>query len=259
MQVFRLIPSVEKLLRAFKCAALLGAVLFPAQSVAEPVPGVIAAEQSADLSVDFPGRVSKIYKRSGEAFKAGETLLSFDCRAQEAQLLGARANLKVRKLEYDNQRELSRMRAAGKLDVAVALAEQEGAAAQVAELEARISLCSIIAPYDGQIAQLDINQFENAVVNQPFMRIINRSSLELRLIVPSQWLSWLRSGSKFQFTLDETGLVLDAEVLRIGAEVDAVSHTVSVLGRLSGSLAERHPGELVLPGMSGVAKFAGAQ
>ena len=73
--------------------------------------------------------------------------------------------------------------------------------------------------------------------------------LEVETIIPSKWLSQVRPGDAFSFTVDETGETLSAEVVRMGATVDPVSQTIKAYGVL------REPGLSVLPGMSGTATF----
>ena len=77
------------------------------------------------------------------------------------------------------------------------------------------------------------------------MKIVGAGPLELHMVVPSKWLTWLKPGSQLAFTVDETGSTLQARVLRISGAVDAVSQTVKVIAAVPQSPAG------VLPGMSG--------
>ena len=83
---------------------------------------------------------------------------------------------------------------------------------------------------------------------KPFLKIIKSGALEIKLIVPSRWLVWLRRGQKFEFAVDETAKSYPAKVMRISTEVDPVSQTVEIFGRLA-------QGTDVLVGMSGIARF----
>jgi multidrug efflux pump subunit AcrA (membrane-fusion protein) len=77
------------------------------------------------------------------------------------------------------------------------------------------------------------------------MEILNSRQLELHMIVPSRWLAWLKKGSRFNVRVDELDKDFPARVVRLGASIDPVSQTISVVGEVQGA----HP-EL-LPGMSG--------
>ena len=75
------------------------------------------------------------------------------------------------------------------------------------------------------------------------------SAEDLKLIVPSAWLSWLRAGTALRVHIEDLKADYSANIVRLGARVDPVSQTLEVSARIKGS----HP-EL-LPGMSGWAHF----
>jgi HlyD family secretion protein len=57
---------------------------------------------------------------------------------------------------------------------------------------------------------------ESPAPNQPLIRIIDTSKLEIETIIPPTWLNWIRPGITFKFIGDETSQTLSAEVLRVG-------------------------------------------
>ena len=75
--------------------------------------------------------------------------------------------------------------------------------------------------------------------------ILDDSVLEAEFIVPSRWLTRLKPGAPLQVQVDETGRTYPAKVVRLGARVDPVSHSVKITGELSGSNPE------LTAGMSG--------
>ncbi|MEL7019374.1 MAG: efflux RND transporter periplasmic adaptor subunit [Pseudomonadota bacterium] len=221
-----------------------------AQPDAGQVRGVIKAADEAVITADVRAPVKTTNVRTGEAFAQGDTLLEFDCTGERAELEAARAAYQGAKARYDNQKEMLALDAAGAFDVALAKAERDEASARARVIAARIKGCKIIAPFAGRVAQLSINAHELPANDQPLMKIVSTGALELRLIVPSRWLSWVAPGTAFDFIIDETGARHEATVLRLGAEVDAVSGTVPIIATF-----ETLP-PTVLPGMSGVAEFA---
>ena len=83
--------------------------------------------------------------------------------------------------------------------------------------------------------------------------VLDDSSLEIELVLPSSTLSWLKRKSAFTFTVDETHREYPAKVKEIGANVDPASQTVKVVGSFGSLPAD------VLAGMSGTAQFASGQ
>jgi membrane fusion protein, multidrug efflux system len=145
---------------------------------------------------------------------------------------------------------LEKRNAASRQDVEIAKARASKAAAEADALRIRLDQCSIIAPFDGRVSELVINEHEMSVAGKPMLSIIEEGDLEIDLILPSDWLVWLKAGADFAFAIDETQQVHPASIVRIGATVDSISQTIKVTGRFTASRAG------VLPGMSGSARFA---
>lgn len=215
----------------------------------EPVRGVVKSGKEAVVSVEFNARVISTPVKAGEAFSEGDTLVEFDCEALNAERNAARAAYGAARSVHKNNLELQKYGAIGELEVGVSEAEMQQALASAEAIKARTKDCVISAPFSGRVAELAINTFETPGVNQPLMKIVGSNDLELRLIVPSNWLSWLKIGESFSFQVDETGQQHVAQVTQVGAEVDAVSRTVPITAKF-----EAHP-STVLPGMSGTAVF----
>jgi membrane fusion protein (multidrug efflux system) len=73
--------------------------------------------------------------------------------------------------------------------------------------------------------------------------------LEAEIVVPSNWLKWLKKGHEVKITIDETGEILDAKVISLGVTVDAVSQTIELKAKFN----EKY--DTLIPGMSGIVKF----
>jgi len=219
-------------------------------STDQGIRGVVKAQHEALLSVDIKSNISALPVRTGESFRKGDVLISFDCMAQRATADASRASYSAAKSRYDSSVEMNSFDALGGYEVELAKAEMDEAAALARGAEALIRQCQIVAPYAGRVAELAVNAHEMPAPDTPLMKIVGTSDLELRLIVPSVWLNWLTPGVVFQFEIDETGKQHEARVTNIGAEVDAVSRTVSIIASFDRTSAT------VLPGMSGTARFS---
>jgi len=245
---------VNKIFPSVKTGPLLFASFFLVASIAsatglEPVRGVVKSNQEAVLSVELNARVLDTPVKAGGAFRKDDLLVKFDCRIQKAEARAAAAAYSASQSTHKNNLELQQHGAVGELEVSVSKAEMNQALANAEAYNARTRDCEILAPYDGRVAELVINNFETSSPNQPLLKIVSSGEFEIQLIVPSSWLSWMQVGNPFEFTVDETGEQHGASVWQIGAEVDAVSRTVPLVARFTS-----HPDQ-VLPGMSGTAQF----
>lgn len=214
-----------------------------------PVRGVVRAVDQAAFSTDLGTRVIKIGVREGEAFKAGDLLVEFDCRKPRAEAASAEAVHKEMKLTLDSNVHLEKYQAIGRHDVEISKARVAKAAAEADALKARLDQCQVKAPFDGRVSELGVHVHEIPGPGKPFLAVVGATRLEVELILPSSWLSWLKAGAEFAFAVDETKRSYPMTVARLGAAVDPVSQMIKVI-------AIMQPGtDDILPGMSGTAMF----
>lgn len=215
--------------------------------------GLLEPRAEAVLSSELPGRIVEMPFEEGQHFKRGATLVRFDCAYYEAQLASARAGLSAAKLELENSRELAALNSIGGLDVALAEAKVTELEAEVAVNRVQTRRCVIKAPFSGRVVKAKAKRFESVNQGGELIEVVDDATPQVRLIVPSRWLSWLTPGVAFDFTIDETGETLRGEVKRIGARIDAVSQTLPVIGAFA------NPSPRLIAGMSGTARFDGAR
>ena len=212
--------------------------------------GVIKPNAEVTIGAGISARIIDLPYKAGSSFKKGDVLLAFDCARQQADLRGAEAGLKKAAQIHKTKLRLKSRGAAGSQEVLEAEADREAAGAKRDALREQTTACMIHAPFSGRVVERHVESYETPAANAPLITVIDDSSLELDLIVPSNWLRWMRTGSTFSFEVDELGQNYDAKIVRLGAKVDAVSQTV----KMTGTFVERP--ENVLAGMSGTARFS---
>lgn len=218
--------------------------------VESPVRGIVKSKQEATIASRMTARIVAMPYGEGDAFPKGALLARFDCSQIQAQLNAARAATAAYRKTYETNVELDQYEAVGKNEVAVSQANLGKADAEAKAVAAQLSDCAVYAPFSGKVVEEIAHAREVAASGQPLLKIQSGGNLEIELIVPSRWLTWLRPGAAFGFTIDETGQPAKGVVTRLGASVDAVSKTIRVTGDITESAG------LVLPGMSGTATFA---
>jgi RND family efflux transporter MFP subunit len=223
----------------------------PASSAAElnTIRGVVKATAQATLASQVQGRISQLPYREGQRFKKGALLVALDCSRYEAELASAQAEYRGKKKTYENNQRLAAHHAVGKLELEVSEAESDKAAATVKAAQVNVKGCTVRAPFEGRVVKMIVNEHENVFPNDQLLSLLDDSQLEIELIMPSKSLAWLKVGTGFQYTIDETGERHAAIVQDIGANVDPASQTVKVKGQFSIQPAN------VLAGMSGTASF----
>ncbi len=241
--------SKEKRSAPWRSLALGASQRTGARDGAAPIRCLLEAVHQAVLSSELPARIEKLPLREGDRFKKGALLVQFDCASYRAQLRLARAELKGGLKTLNNSQKLAKLRSVGSLEVELAAVEVEKARAHVQSAQVLVNKCQIKAPFVGRIASRQVNRYERVQEGKPLLEVLDDTLLEIHMVAPSKWLTWLKVGAPFSVLVDETGERHEAKVVKLGARIDPVSQSIKVTGRFV-----KHPDDL-LSGMSGQARF----
>lgn len=218
-----------------------------------PIGVQVTARTTAMISAPMSGQLIEFPINDGDSITEGQVIARFNCAQQEATQGRAKAELVKRQDILNTQKSLKALNAYSKADYVTAANDVEVAKADLALTKTAVDNCEIKAPFGGRVANVPVRNFQFLQVGAPLLDLVNDKDLELEFIVPSIWLSWLRVGAEAHVQVTETGLDYDSRITRISGKVDAASQTIKIYGSIGG-------GDLtsLLPGMSGVAHFAGA-
>ncbi|NIC43606.1 efflux RND transporter periplasmic adaptor subunit [Aquabacterium sp. A08] len=197
------------------------------------------------IAAEIGAKVNRLPVSEGGAFRAGQLLVGFDCSLQQAQLQKAQAELEGAQQTHSTNLRLLELNSVGQLEVDLSKAAQSKFNAEVGANKAVLAKCGIAAPFSGRVAEQKVREQQYVQPGQALLDILDDSVLELEFLVPSRWLSWLRTGTKFEVQIDETRKTYPAKFTRIGARVDPVSQSVKVAAAIDGRFPE------LMAGMSG--------
>lgn len=197
------------------------------------------------LAAEIGAKINRIKVREGDAFKAGQMLVSFDCSIQQAQLAKAQADLKGANQQLSANERLAELNSVGQLELDLSRSAKGKAQAEVGAQMALLSKCGIAAPFSGRVAEQRVQEQQYVQPGQAMLDIIDDSELELEFLVPSKWMSWIKTGGKLEVQIDETGKRYPAKFTRIGARIDPVSQSIKVTAAIDGKHAD------LIAGMSG--------
>ena len=197
------------------------------------------------IAAEIPAKINSLPIPEGGAFKAGETLVSFDCSIQHSQFQKAQAELDSAEQTFKSNQRLSELNSVGLLELELSRSALAKAKAELSGTKAVIDKCAVSAPFAGRIAEQKVREQQFAQLGQPLLDILDDSVLELEFLLPSSWLKGLRIGSNFQILIDETRKTYPAKLIRIGARVDPVSQSIKVTAAINGKFTE------LMAGMSG--------
>ena len=209
----------------------------------------LSSRNAVTLSSELAARISSLPLREGDAFRAGQALVSFDCSLVQAQLRKAEAGVEAAQALMQSNQRLAELNSIGRFELEQAQAKLKEMQAEASGARTLMSRCTIAAPFNGRIAKRHVAAHHYVQPGTPLLDVLETGQLELQMIVPSRWLAWLNPGMSFSVEVEELGKTYPAKVQRLGAQIDPVSQTLPVIGVIDGS----HP--VLLPGMSGWAMF----
>ncbi|MDH3209759.1 MAG: efflux RND transporter periplasmic adaptor subunit [Burkholderiaceae bacterium] len=202
------------------------------------------------LAAEIEAKINRVTVQEGAAFKQGQVLVGFDCSLPQAQFNRARAVLAGAERTWAANQRLAELNAIGKVELDVSQVEVMKNQAEVAITSAVLAKCTVIAPFSGRVAEQRVRDQQYVQAGQPLLEIIDDSTLELKFLVPSKWLAWVKPGHAFQVLIDETMRSYPAKVLRVNARVDPVSQTVKLVAAIDGRFPD------LIAGMSGQVDLA---
>ena len=228
-----------------------------------PLPGLTASgpeiraqltpREFTTLSSEIAARIDRINTRVGEHFKKGDALVQFDCAIPHAQRDRAEAVAQQGEKTVAINRRLLQLKSVGQLELEISQAELAKANADLAVAKATMSKCTIPAPFSGVTVEQKAREFQYAAPGQALLDVLDDRGLEVELIAPSRWLSWLKIGDPFSVRIEETEKAYPAKVTRLGGRVDPVSQSIRVIGEIAGEAPE------LMAGMSGRVSFPQAR
>jgi len=259
--------------------------------------GTVRARRRAQISPEVGGRVVEIARREGERVVAGAPLIRLDDATQRAELLLAEEGLRVAQASQRQaciardraRRELERKRKLAEQEVVsvdlldqlesayhvadascqAAAAEADRALAQIAAIEVVLEKLVIRAPFDGVIAEVDVEIGEWVTPSPPLLLapavvdLIDATSLYVSAPMDEVDSAAIRTGQPAKASVDSRpGVSFPGKVVRIAPyvlDVEAQNRTVEIEVELEGpeAVAGLLPGtsadvEVVLEARDGV-------
>lgn len=218
--------------------------------------GMVEPRVEATLSSQIAARIERVAVDRGQRVAAGAELVAFDCALEKARLKAATAERDGAVAKLESLRRLDKMGSVGRVDVALAAAEANRAAAAVEERGIVVDHCRVAAPFDGLVIDVMVHAGESVEGGTPLVSLLDDRSLRLAILAPSDWTAWIRPGRRLDFVVDETGERLSGVVTHLGARIDPASQTIPVFAAITreeGPAAGDEPP--LIAGMTGSAGF----
>ena len=241
----RTIPTILFPMRLGWAISVLCLPPFGATAQEPLIPVQLVAVNYTTLSAELPAKIERITVKEGERFKEGQQLVAFDCTIQRAQVDEANAVLAAAEKSKAVHKRLLELNSTGMLDAEKSSWDAAVAQAKLHSARAVASKCAISAPFSGRVVEQKARAFQYVQVGQAILEILDDSVLSAEFIAPSTAVTSMKPGVSLQIAMDETKKTYPAKIARIGAKIDAVSHSVKVTAEIRGEFPE------LMAGMTG--------
>lgn len=207
---------------------------------------ILVPKKNTVISSSRDGKIRSINVNNGDLFQKGDTLIQYDCRDVEAEIIATRSEASLSKKKALRSAKLFKLEIISDVENIELDTEQKKAEANFRALEQRLDSCSIKAEYNGRVTNRLANPGEYTRTDRVLMEVASLDDLNAEFLMPSIWLRWVNVGAPVTIKLHETGESYEADIIRFYGEVDPASQSIQVTARLKTYDVP------LLPGMSGV-------
>ena len=237
----------------------------PGQFSQRNFPGRAKATQEIDLAFRVSGPLITFPVDVGDTVKVGDIVARIDPRDFEVNVQSAQGKLDnaiaaSRRAQSEYQRELNILKqdpgATSQTAVDRKREQRDKAKANIksfaAELESakdQLEYTYLKAPFDGNVVNTYVENFENVQAKQPILRILDDSLIEMVVNIPESLISLAPHVEDIKVVFDPfPDTEIQAQIKEIGTEASATTRTYPV------TLVMQQPeGKKILPGMAGKA------
>lgn len=202
--------------------------------------GKLEAKQQTSMRFEFAGRISQVYKDSGDLVETGEVIASLDTEllsiqvdeleAQQAQLKAQltlnSANLarieSLRNKDYASAQRFDELSA----EKSILMASLDGLAASIATLNYQIDRAQLKAPYTGVVAQRHVSTGDLVSANMAAFSLVNQGEQQVSVGIPAEVAKTLSLKQTLPIVIAKNTYI--GSILAIGQQVNPQTRTVEV-------------------------------
>ena len=218
------------------------AVLNPSTARMERVlPGEVIGKRDVILAAGNGGQVERVHVRRGQAVRQGQAIASVDVTLFAAQVDQAEAQASQAAAALERQQALGDLASPAALEAAQTNAVVAEATARQAR--ARLARAAISAPFDGVVADIDVEVGGHLPPGGPVARVVQLDPVRVTLSVADRDVVSLREGDPVQVQTNAVGGIHQGEITHVGPAADLRTRSFPV------EVTVPNPDGLLLPGM----------
>lgn len=208
------------------------------------VTGQVVAVRAVELRTEVSGVIAQVGFASAARVEAGQLLLAFDAREEQAELDAAKAALRLADLDRARARKLRATGATAIDTLDRAQAAWQSSAAEVARAQARLAKRQILAPFAGTSGLHQFEPGQYLAEGTPVTQLVgDEASLWVDFAVPQQQAALV--GDVVQVTVPGSRQSATGRVVAQDAAVSERSRNLRFRAEVSRDALAMMPGALV--------------
>lgn len=156
----------------------------PGQSFVRELPGVVAANQQADLSFRIAGNLTEILVREGDEVSAGQVLAKLDDTDTQIRLKSDQASYDKALADFNRGQALVGNGTISQSEYNQLESSKASAEAALESTKQNIQYSTLTAPFSGFIAKRIVDNFEEVQAKQTVYVLQDISSIDIKIDVP---------------------------------------------------------------------------
>jgi RND family efflux transporter MFP subunit len=162
--------------------------------VGRDFPGIVRAQNRADLSFRVSGKLRSMNIKEGQEVIKGEVLAQLDQTDYKITLEDKRANFEEAKANFERSAKLLEPGHISQREFDQIKASYSTATAQLKSAEQDLLYTTLKAPFDGSITKIHIENFEEVVGKETIATLQDLTSLEIEIDIPESIMIRVKRG-----------------------------------------------------------------
>ncbi len=229
--------------------AKLFAVSVGNSDLSRTFPAIAQAGDKAVLAFRVPGQLELLNVNSGDLVKRGDILAALNPDEYKLLEKQARANFELANVQYKRMKKLRKDQVVSEQDYDRALANYKSANASLEQASSNLSYTGLVAPYDGTVSIVNIENYEYISAGQAVMNVQTTAVLKIEFQLPGYLLNRFRGGMNKKATMTFDSFPQESfsvQLLEIDTEADSKTNSYKT------TMVMDKPDDVgALPGMSG--------
>ena len=217
-------------------------------SLSRRFPAVVEAAKTSELTFQVSGLLQELPVTEAQDVEKGAVLARLDARDYQNRLDSAQVEYDSAESEYQRARRLAEGDAIATSTLEQRQSRRDTAKAQLDTAQKALSDTMLRAPFDGTVAQVHVEKFQNVQAKEKIVTLIGNGGLEATINLPSSIIitsKTVEDPNAFVIFDAAPAVRIPAEYKEATLEADSASQTYEV------SFSFEPPDDLViLPGMN---------